>query len=82
MSRSVRLTVDAAAPTWAHDLARQIEQLVEAPASAPVRPPAYAVADLPGAPRYSGGVVFVTDTGRLAYSDGAGWRYIVDGSAV
>ena len=55
---------------------------MQAPPSAPVRPPAYAVADLPGAGRYVGGVVFVLDTARHAYSDGVAWRDMVAGGLV
>jgi hypothetical protein len=76
---AVRAASDA--PPWAHDLAAQVTDAIEAGSGAPVRLPRYASADLPGAGRYHGCLVHVTPTDRPAYSDGTVWRYL-DGSVV
>jgi len=79
------ISLDANAPDWAQRLVEQIKRRFEEDGRAPRRLKAYRIAELasrvPPA-RFTGSLVFIEDTARPAFSDGAAWRYVHDNSAV
>lgn len=80
----IRIPVSASAPAWAHQMARTIEAAVsrEINAKRPRKLPPYASTALPNASTYEGHQIYVSDTNRVAYSDGSDWRYQSDEALV
>lgn len=80
----IRLPVSASAPPWAHQFARTIELAMnrETNAQRPRKLPQYASTALPNASTYEGHQIYVSDTNRVAYSDGTNWRYQSDEALV
>lgn len=73
----IRIQLSAAAPPWAHDMARTIERAYNQQANAqrPFKLPRYASTALPNASDYTGHLVYVSDTNRVAGSNGTNWVY-------
>lgn len=65
-------------------MARAIEAAVsrEINAQRPRNLPPYASTALPNASTYEGHQIYVSDTNRVAYSDGSDWRYQSDEALV
>lgn len=80
----IRIQVSASAPDWAHQMARTIEASLsrELNAQRPRKLPSYASTALPNASDYEGHQIYVSDTNRVAYSDGSDWRYQSDEATV
>lgn len=80
----IRIPVSASAPAWAHTMARTIERAVnqETNAKRPRKLPQYASTALPNASTYEGHQIYVSNTNRVAYSDGTNWRYQSDEATV
>lgn len=78
----VRMPTDA--PEWAHRFARSLEIALRrnARAQRPRWLPQYASSALPDAALYEGHQIYVSDTNRVAYSDGTNWRYQSDEALV
>lgn len=75
----------AGAPPWLIDTLRSIREALADPWPTPLRLVSYAVADLPPAANWAGGMVYVTNEagGAIpAFSDGTNWRRVTDRAVV
>jgi len=75
----------AEAPFWLGRVLRSIHDALSDPWPTPLKLASYAVADLPPAADWTGGMAYVTnETGGAipAFSDGTNWRRVSDRAVV
>lgn len=79
----MRINVASGAPNYVVKLGQTIEQTC-APLNpaAPVNLPSFASTSLPSASKYPASLIYVSDRGTLAISDGSHWFQLTEGSII